>query len=171
MDPSETQPLLVLAPYSPHVRAGTPRFYAASHDNDLKTPCCTRNVLGTSPQNEKPCSDDGKSSINSTWNNLQIRSISPSNEPGPRKTAVVVGFTTMLLSLAAIWFLTAGNGWFCHAFSPNAPEVTQFAPPEIQNSWGSYTPYFSVESYTPPPSNCHISQVRFEGFTLHLPLC
>lgn len=160
VDPSETQPLLISAPQA---RAGTSRFYPTSHDNDSNTPYYT-NAVRTTLQNEKCVntfhSKDGKSRINSIWNHLRIRSTSPSNEHGPRKIILIVAITTMLLSLATIWFLTAGNGFLCQAFSLKTCKVAQFAPPEIQNLWGSYTPYFSVEPYTPPPSNCRISQVR-----------
>ncbi|KAF8967497.1 phytase [Flammula alnicola] len=61
----------------------------------------------------------------------------------------------MLLSFAAIWFFFS-EIHSCHA-APTS-EVTQFVPPIIQQSWASYTPYFSVKPYTPPPSDCSITQ-------------
>ena len=40
----------------------------------------------------------------------------PSSVLGPRKRTLVIRSTTMLLSLAAIWFLTLRNGLLCHIF-------------------------------------------------------
>ncbi|KAF8165911.1 phytase [Crassisporium funariophilum] len=49
---------------------------------------------------------------------------------------------------------------------PNFPQIRatsipgKFAPPSLQNSWAAYTPYFPVEAYAPPPSNCVITQLN-----------
>ncbi|KIM38767.1 hypothetical protein M413DRAFT_241634 [Hebeloma cylindrosporum] len=67
----------------------------------------------------------------------------------------------MLFSLAAIWYLTLRNGLLCQASSSASNDLAKDFPlPEIQRFWGSYTPYFSAQPYTPPPSNCRISQVN-----------
>lgn len=39
------------------------------------------------------------------------------------------------------------------------PVIQNFFPPEIQNSWGAYAPYFSAQVYVPPPPHCTITQV------------
>lgn len=133
VDASETQPLFASAPHTISLKKGGADLF----------------------------SEDGKSAINSTWNPQTCRSTSPSSVLGRRKMTIVVGSTTMLLSLAAIWFLTLRNGLLCRA-SPSNPYqlVKENPPPEVQHSWGAYTPYFSVEPYILPPPNCRISQVR-----------
>ncbi|KAF8187185.1 phytase [Pholiota molesta] len=64
----------------------------------------------------------------------------------------------MLLSFAAIWLLFSRIHLCVGSSLPKV--ITQFAPPSVQQSWAAYTPYFSVQPYTPPPSNCHITQVN-----------
>jgi hypothetical protein len=161
VDASEAQPLLAVS--APHDRpAEMSRSYPFSHGGDSNIPFATNAVVvNTSPNKEHVdlFSGDGKSSTHSTWN-PQSRATSLSGILGPRKTTLAVG-STMLLSLAAIWFLALRNGLFCQASSSNAHHlVNALPPPEVQHSWGAYTPYFSAEHYTPPPPNCRISQVR-----------
>lgn len=160
VDASETQPLLVSAP---HARpAEMSRSYPFSHGGNSNIPFATNAVVETTSPNKEHAdlfSEDGKSTINSTWN-PQSRATSPSGVLDPRKTTLAIG-SAMLLSLAAIWFLALRNGLFCQALSSNAHHLVKaFPPPEVQHSWGAYTPYFSVEHYIPPPPNCRISQVR-----------
>ena len=160
VDASETQPLLVSAP---HARpAEMSRSYPFSHGGNSNIPFATNAVVETTSPNKEHAdlfSEDGKSTINSTWN-PQSRATSPSGVLDPRKTTLAIG-SAMLLSLAAIWFLALRNGLFCQALSSNAHHLVKaFPPPEVQHSWGAYTPYFSVEHYIPPPLNCRISQVR-----------
>jgi len=160
IDASETRPLLFSAP---HARpAEMSQSYPFSQGGDSNIPFATNAVVGTTSPNKEHAdlfSGDGKSNINSTWN-LQSRTTSPSSVLGPKKTTLAVG-STMLLSLAAIWFLALRNSLFCQASSSNAHHpVKALPPPEVQHSWGAYTPYFSVEHYTLPPPNCRISQVR-----------
>ncbi|KAF9556503.1 phytase, partial [Agrocybe pediades] len=38
--------------------------------------------------------------------------------------------------------------------------VQPFFPPQIQDSWAAYTPYYPVQAYTPPPKDCKITQVN-----------
>ena len=40
------------------------------------------------------------------------------------------------------------------------------SPPDIQQFWGAYTPYFPAKPYIPPPSHCQITQVRWSLFCL-----
>jgi len=41
-----------------------------------------------------------------------------------------------------------------------------FFPPDIQNNWAPYTPYFPAQAYQPPPDHCSITQV---GLSLSSP--
>ena len=159
IDASETRPLLSS---TPHARtAEMARSYPFSHDGDSNVPFAT-NAVGTtflSKEHADLFSEEGKSNINSTWD-AQSRYTSPSIVLGPRKGTLVIG-SIMLLSLAVIWFFILKNGLLCHASSSNSHHLDkEFPPAEVQYSWGAYTPYFSVEQYTPPPPNCRISQVR-----------
>lgn len=153
IDASETRPLLSS---TPHARtAEMSRSCPFSHDGDSNVPFAT-NAIRTTFLSKEPAdlfSGEGKSNINST-RNAQSRYTSPSIV-----RTFIVG-STMLLSVAMIWFFTLKNGLLCHASSNSHHLGKEFPPAEVQHLWGAYTPYFSVEQYTPPPSNCRISQVR-----------
>ena len=73
------------------------------------------------------------------------------------------GLATLSILAAASFFTFGGPSSFLNGSSPrsNRAQITiQFAPPKIQHFWGAYTPYFPVKPYIPPPSHCHITQVR-----------
>lgn len=74
------------------------------------------------------------------------------------ENTVCFASSVMLLSFAVIWLLFSRIHLCLGSSLPKV--ITQFAPPSVQQSWAAYTPYFSVKPYTPPPSNCHITQVR-----------
>src|SRR5882757_4433462 len=72
---------------------------------------------------------------------------------------------TLLLAGAIIFSIFAAVSFFaifCYPFSTSNEAYTKMriTSPEIQNSWGAYTPYFPVTPYIPPPSQCQITQVR-----------
>jgi hypothetical protein len=81
--------------------------------------------------------------------------------PATRNTLLFYAGAIMLSILAAVSFFAFHASFNCLSSTSNgAQTIIQFAPPKIQNSWGAYSPYFPVKSYIPPPSHCHITQVR-----------
>ncbi|KAF8812207.1 acid phosphatase [Phlegmacium glaucopus] len=71
-------------------------------------------------------------------------------------TLLLVAGATILSILAAVSFFVFTGTLDRHS----AQTTVQFAPFQIQHSWGAYTPYFPVKPYIPPPSHCHITQVN-----------
>ncbi|KDR84436.1 hypothetical protein GALMADRAFT_54583 [Galerina marginata CBS 339.88] len=68
-----------------------------------------------------------------------------------------------MLSFVTVLLFFFQGAFLCDASKPKPPvggSSGPFFPPDIQNSWAPYTPYFSVESYKPPPAHCSITQVN-----------
>ena len=86
--------------------------------------------------------------------------------PPPPSTNTLLLFSgAILLSICAAVSFFAVRRYFDHPSSTLHTGI-QFASPEIQHFWGSYTPYFPVKPYIPPPSYCEITQVRYFLFCL-----
>ena len=95
-----------------------------------------------------------------SWTNYSNQSDSQLVTPATPSTNTLLLFAgaIMISIFTAVSFFAFYASF--NSTSNGAQTITQFAPPKIQNSWGAYTPYFPVKAYTPPPSHCHITQVR-----------
>ena len=78
------------------------------------------------------------------------------------RTLLLFAGAIMISILTTVSFFAFCGTFNClyTATSNKAQTTIGFAPPQIQHSWGAYTPYFPVKPYIPPPSHCHITQVR-----------
>ena len=88
--------------------------------------------------------------------------ISPSPSPEPWIGRKPTPSTNILLLFAGAIILSifAGVSLFAIRYPDNGVYTgIHFTSPEIQSSWGAYTPYFPVKPYIPPPSHCQITQV------------
>ena len=90
----------------------------------------------------------------------------------PSTNTLLLFAGAIMLSIFALVSFFAFHTPFDCFYNPSTSNQTrtqvQFAPPEIQQSWGAYTPYFPVKPYIPPPSHCHLTQVRSIDISFHL---
>ncbi|KAJ7481196.1 histidine phosphatase superfamily [Mycena galericulata] len=72
------------------------------------------------------------------------------------KTRVIV---FLALCPGMTWFLLANDWMLGRAFF--FPTIHNYEPEfNLRKSWGAYSPFFSVEEYTPPPEGCEVTQVN-----------
>ncbi|KAJ3506030.1 hypothetical protein NLJ89_g7102 [Agrocybe chaxingu] len=90
----------------------------------------------------------------------------PFQHPAYRRNALFFAIPIMLITTGALWLVLTGGALLCRASGNAVGSPTEgsdgivLAPPDILHSWAAYTPYFSAEPYSPPPSDCKITQVN-----------
>jgi hypothetical protein len=94
-----------------------------------------------------------------------IFEFSSSSSPNPNVLALRQILSAMAVAvLVFVFVLTSYTRLYVAGSPASTIQVRQVeigVPPEIQNLWGAYTPYFPAEHYQPPPYNCKINQVCY----------
>jgi hypothetical protein len=97
---------------------------------------------------------------------LLVASSPDPHTPTPGRKQVSFVNQLLLLFFGAILFSIFSTAVSLRrSFDSDYPSHTgiQFAS---RHFWGAYSPYFPAKKYIPPPSHCHITQVRWFFFVL-----